>query len=154
MTFVGVALRDSLGSGTVGLSLIYCFTLSGLFQWIVRQSAEVENQMISVERITQLNSLEQEHDEGGPAPEGWPSSGSIEFKNVTMRYSEDSPLVLRGLNFFIESGEKIGIVGRTGAGKVCMLRVCVCLCVCMFVVRSIQGYYYCCLFATPLIPRS
>eukprot|EP00038_Savillea_parva_P027846 m.61790 g.61790 ORF g.61790 m.61790 type:complete len:1379 (+) comp8046_c0_seq2:397-4533(+) len=123
VTFVGVALRDSLGSGTVGLSLIYCFTLSGLFQWIVRQSAEVENQMISVERITQLNSLEQEHDEGGPAPEGWPSSGSIEFKNVTMRYSEDSPLVLRGLNFFIESGEKIGIVGRTGAGKSTLMEV-------------------------------
>jgi hypothetical protein len=118
VTFLGVYLRDDLGAGTVGLSLVYCFTLSGLFQWIVRQSAELENQMISVERVTELTKLAQEKDGGGPPPKGWPSSGRVEFKDVTMRYSEDGQLVLKGLSFSIKDAEKIGIVGRTGAGKV------------------------------------
>jgi len=123
VTLIGVYLRDELGSSNIGLSLVYCFQLSGLFQWIVRQSAEVENQMISVERIMGLSNLRQEKDDGEAPVAVWPSSGRIEFKNVTMRYSDELPLVLKGLSFVIEDGEKIGIVGRTGAGKSSLMEV-------------------------------
>jgi ABC-type multidrug transport system fused ATPase/permease subunit len=54
-------------------------------------------------------------------PEGWPQSGSINFQNYTMRYRENTPIVLKGLQIHIKAGEKIGIVGRTGSGK---LQIC------------------------------
>lgn len=48
--------------------------------------------------------------------EGWPSSGTLELKDVKLRYRPDLPLVLHGISASIKDGEKIGIVGRTGAG--------------------------------------
>lgn len=51
-------------------------------------------------------------------PEGWPKSGSITFQSYKMRYRENTPIVLNGLNFLIHAGEKLGIVGRTGSGKI------------------------------------
>jgi ATP-binding cassette subfamily C (CFTR/MRP) protein 4 len=77
--------------------------LSGLFQWIVRQSAEVENQMISVERIAECTKLPQEKDQGKSAPSGWPSSGSVEFQDVSLRYTDDGPAVLKNLSFKVSS---------------------------------------------------
>ncbi|CAH1383002.1 unnamed protein product, partial [Tenebrio molitor] len=50
-------------------------------------------------------------------PESWPSEGNVTFSSVSMRYSADKPLVLKQVNLIVQSGEKIGIVGRTGAGK-------------------------------------
>jgi len=58
----------------------------------------------------------------------WPEKSSIEFKNVSMRYREGLPLALKNLSFLIQPGEKVGIVGRTGAGKSSiiqlMFRIC------------------------------
>lgn len=51
-------------------------------------------------------------------PEGWPKSGAITFQNYKMRYRENTPIVLNRLNFLIQAGEKLGIVGRTGSGKI------------------------------------
>ena len=78
--------------------------------------------MISVERILEYGRLESEApaiNEGAAAllPDKWPSNGSVEFKHVNMRYSPDAPLILDDVSFLVEPGEKIGIVGRTGAGK-------------------------------------
>ena len=52
-----------------------------------------------------------------PPASPWPLHGAIEFKNVSVRYRPDLPLVLRDLSFSVKAGEKIGVVGRTGAGK-------------------------------------
>lgn len=52
-----------------------------------------------------------------PQPTSWPSRGEIRFKNVSLRYRPDLPLILKGLSFTINPGEKVGIIGRTGAGK-------------------------------------
>ena len=89
------------------------------FQWAVRQSAEVENQMTSVERVMEYTSLDQEPPkevEDRKPPEDWPSAGRVEFEKVSFGYSPETP-VLKNLNFVIEGTEKIGVVGRTGAGK-------------------------------------
>lgn len=50
-------------------------------------------------------------------PEDWPKRGAITFLDYKMRYRENTPIVLNGLSFFIQAGEKLGIVGRTGSGE-------------------------------------
>jgi ABC-type multidrug transport system fused ATPase/permease subunit len=97
-----------------------CFTLIGIQ---CRLSVDVETQMTAVERVLEYCSLDQEP----PAqvspdrrpPSSWPSCGRIVFDNVSMCHSTDihSPLALHHISITIESAEKMGIVGRTGAGK-------------------------------------
>ncbi|CAF1537136.1 unnamed protein product [Rotaria sp. Silwood1] len=99
------------------------FTLTYKNAIYFRQSVEVEIQMTSVERILEYCSLEQEPPNQLPSKyrsaTNWPSQGRIIFENVSMSHSKElhSPLVLHHISLIIEPGEKIGIVGRTGAGK-------------------------------------
>lgn len=90
--------------------------MTGLLQWGIRQWAELENQMTCVERILEYNTVESEN-KTGRRPTDWPSSGRIEYSNVTLSYQGTSTPVLKDLSFSIEPTQKIGIVGRTGAGK-------------------------------------
>ena len=117
----GVALSYILSVQQVGInaSVILPYAQQVLFQafgWVVRQLAEVENDMNSVERIVYYaRDLEQEppHDipESKPlAP--WPSEGKLEIKDVVLKYRPELPLVLKGLSMTVKGGEKIGIVGR------------------------------------------
>uniref|UniRef100_A0AAA9SF74 Multidrug resistance-associated protein 4 n=1 Tax=Bos taurus TaxID=9913 RepID=A0AAA9SF74_BOVIN len=119
VAFGSLILAKTLDAGQVGLALSYALTLMGMFQWCVRQSAEVENMMISVERVIEYTDLEKEAPweyQKRPLP-SWPHEGVIIFDNVNFSYSLDGPLVLKHLTALIKSKEKVGIVGRTGAGK-------------------------------------
>uniref|UniRef100_A0A087XBS8 Multidrug resistance-associated protein 4 n=1 Tax=Poecilia formosa TaxID=48698 RepID=A0A087XBS8_POEFO len=114
-----VLFRDGLEAGQVGLVLTYAVTLVGNFQWTVRQSAEVENMMTSVERVVEYTELESEapwETEKRPPPD-WPSEGAVTFDTVSFSYTADGPLVLKDVSAAIKPSEKLGIVGRTGAGK-------------------------------------
>ncbi|XP_044865818.1 ATP-binding cassette sub-family C member 4 isoform X4 [Mauremys mutica] len=119
VAFGSLLLAKTLDAGQVGLALSYAITLMGMFQWGVRQSAEAENLMISVERVMEYTELEKEApwESNKRPPAEWPSQGVIAFENVNFTYSLDGPLVLRHLSVLIKSKEKVGIVGRTGAGK-------------------------------------
>uniref|UniRef100_A0A8C5FS48 Cystic fibrosis transmembrane conductance regulator n=1 Tax=Gadus morhua TaxID=8049 RepID=A0A8C5FS48_GADMO len=117
LIYACVLLRDS--AGDVGLALSYAITLMGMFQWGVRQSAEVENLMTSVERVMEYTELESEapwETEKRP-PLDWPSQGLVTFDGVNFSYSADGPVVLRNMNATFLPREKVGVVGRTGAGK-------------------------------------
>jgi ABC-type multidrug transport system fused ATPase/permease subunit len=139
---LGVIVKNSVDSGILGLALVYMISLSGLFQYMVRQSALVETYMTSVERIlyygTQILTEEeyQQHGLGAyqhggtaapfnPASEAaaleanptWPANGALSAENLHCKYRADLPIVLNGVNFAVESGAKLGIVGRTGSGK-------------------------------------
>uniref|UniRef100_A0A8C7FJ75 Multidrug resistance-associated protein 4 n=1 Tax=Oncorhynchus kisutch TaxID=8019 RepID=A0A8C7FJ75_ONCKI len=112
-------LRDGLEAGAVGLVLSYAVTLLGNFQWTIRQSAEMENMMTSVERVVEYTELESEapwETQKHPPPE-WPSQGLITFDRVSFSYSSDGPVVLKDMKAMFRPKEKVGIVGRTGAGK-------------------------------------
>ena len=108
-------------SELVGFSLPLLLTLALSFQFMVRQSGEVEILMVSVDRVLKYCSLPQEPVSATPQQEpSFVSSGDrgvIEFRNVRFRYSDDLPFTLKDVSLTVRSGEKIGIVGRTGAGK-------------------------------------
>ncbi|XP_061266623.1 ATP-binding cassette sub-family C member 4-like isoform X3 [Bos javanicus] len=119
VAFGALILVESLDLGQVGLVLSLTLTVTGMFQWCVRQSAEVENMMISVERGIKYTDLEKEAPwelEYRPLP-SWPHEGEIDFYYINFRYSLDGPLVLKNLRVLTAPREKLGIVGRTGAGK-------------------------------------
>ena len=111
----------STQGGNVGLAITQSIGLTGMFQWGMRQSTELENQMTSVERVLEYSNVESEPPlESTPdkkPPDTWPEEGKIEFKNVSLRYDPAEAPVLKNLNFVIYPQEKVGIVGRTGAGK-------------------------------------
>ncbi|VEN61103.1 unnamed protein product [Callosobruchus maculatus] len=108
---------ETLG-GNIGLALTQAMGITGMFQWGMRQWSEMENQMISVERVQEYAVLQQETDEGKDQPPlNWPDEGKIEFDKMSLRYSPDDPFVLKEVTFVIQPKEKVGIVGRTGAGK-------------------------------------
>jgi ABC-type multidrug transport system fused ATPase/permease subunit len=122
-----VGIRFSIFPGQTGVTLSYILLVQQSFTWMVRQVAEVENNMNSVERVVHYaKEVEQEaaHEvKDSPAPADWPSRGEIVMKNVVMRYRPELPPVLKGLSMSLSPGEKIGVIGRTGAGKSSIMTV-------------------------------
>ncbi|KAF7941204.1 hypothetical protein BELL_1086g00010 [Botrytis elliptica] len=121
--FAGAFIVSSIGTidaGSAGLSLSYAISFTENVLWMVRLYSMNEQNMNSVERIKEYLDVEQEAaeyiEETEPA-KNWPSQGSVEFINYTTRYREDLDPVLRNVSFKIRPLEKVGIVGRTGAGK-------------------------------------
>jgi len=113
-------LFQALSAGIVGLCLVYSKVLTGSFQWCVRQSAQVESLMTSVERVMEYTHLEQENQPNNKTvaiPENWPKYGIITAEGLYYAHHPTLPYVLRKMNFCIRAEEKVGIVGRTGAGK-------------------------------------
>ncbi len=127
---LAAVLHRSLDPGLLGLSLTYALMLSGTFQWAIRQSAQTETLLTSVERLHHYTTLlpEEAEDEGRRVDDddeavyrrlspNWPNQGEVVVRNLHVRYREDLPIVLRNVTFVLPAGRKIGIVGRTGSGK-------------------------------------
>nr|AAN65348.1 multidrug resistance protein 1A [Macaca fascicularis] len=115
-----VISRHSLSAGLVGLSVSYSLQVTTYLNWLVRMSSEMETNIVAVERLKEYSETEKEApwqiQETAP-PSNWPQVGRVEFRNYCLRYREDLDFVLRHINVTINGGEKVGIVGRTGAGK-------------------------------------
>ncbi|KAI1286881.1 ATP-binding cassette sub-family C member 3 [Halotydeus destructor] len=110
---------DNLAA-TVGLSLSYALSATGALNILVTASADMENNLVSVERCVEYTKTPTEAEAGieetKPNP-SWPDNGVIQFKDYATRYRDGLDLVLKNLTFDVKAGEKVGIVGRTGAGK-------------------------------------
>ncbi|PNF26795.1 hypothetical protein B7P43_G17383, partial [Cryptotermes secundus] len=121
VTFSFLFLDRGPHGGDVGLAITQSIGLIGMIQWGMRQSAELENNMTSLERVLEYTSLESEPPLESPSDKkphrNWPNSGNIVFDEVVLAYSKDGPPVLKCVSFTVMSSEKVGIVGRTGAGK-------------------------------------
>lgn len=113
----------SVRPALAGLAITYALSVTGVLNWCIRQLADAETQIISAERLGHYANklaIEPPHETPAdmqPALAEWPQRGGIEFINLTMSYRPDLPSVLRGVTFSVAPGERIGIVGRTGAGK-------------------------------------
>ncbi|RUO95743.1 putative multidrug resistance-associated protein lethal(2)03659-like protein, partial [Jimgerdemannia flammicorona] len=121
--FACVASRSTQSPGLVGFSLSYVIQFLSQLQWAVRQTVEVEITFISVERMLSYTKLAPE----APCitslrpPQLWPDHAEVQFINMSLTYPGTSDPVLKNININIKPHEKIGIVGRTGAGKSSLL---------------------------------
>ncbi|XP_055640688.1 ATP-binding cassette sub-family C member 4-like [Toxorhynchites rutilus septentrionalis] len=119
--FSFLLLETSALGDKVGLVVTQITSLGSLLQFGIRQSANMFNHLIAVERLLEYKNLPAEEqppvDTALIQTKTWPSEGRIEFMKVNFRYFKDAPLVLRDLCLEVEPKQKVGIVGRTGAGK-------------------------------------
>ncbi|XP_052786369.1 multidrug resistance-associated protein 1-like isoform X1 [Mya arenaria] len=123
-------VSDELNGAQVGLSITYAVQITITLNLVVLAISEMEMNIVSAERVTEYTTLPSEAGwvlQKSKPPQDWPMTGSIEFKNYITRYREGLDLVLKGINCTINDGEKVGIVGRTGAGKssltLCLFRL-------------------------------
>lgn len=113
--------RFSVSPSISGLVLSYLVSITQTLLLAVRQVADTQNNMNSVERVhyyaTSIPEEAPAETTGLDLPASWPEQGRIKFENVEMRYRDGLPMVLQGFSIDIQAGERLGIVGRTGAGK-------------------------------------
>lgn len=114
-----VISRNTLDSGLVGLSISYALNVTQTLNWLVRMNSELETNIVAVERVSEYCEIENEArwiTDNRP-DDNWPQDGRVDFQDFKVRYRPGLDLVLHGITCNIQSSEKIGIVGRTGAGK-------------------------------------
>uniref|UniRef100_UPI003AAA51D4 multidrug resistance-associated protein 1 n=1 Tax=Centroberyx gerrardi TaxID=166262 RepID=UPI003AAA51D4 len=115
-----VMARENLSPGIMGLSISYALQLTASLTWLVRMSSEMETNIVAVEKVKEYSDTEKEaewtHQPSSLLP-GWPTDGYIDIRGLGLRYREDQDLAIRNITVTIQGGEKVGIVGRTGAGK-------------------------------------
>jgi ATP-binding cassette subfamily C (CFTR/MRP) protein 4 len=136
-TVASVALRGTISPALIGLSLSSVLSVTNAFQWAVRQSGELESSLISVERLMEYVDLPgiEKIDlalEDAPAASAdsptaaaaaaaldafWPSAGALSLRGVTLQYRAGLAPALSGISFEVPAGSRVGVVGRTGAGK-------------------------------------
>ncbi|KAF9934457.1 hypothetical protein FBU30_001950 [Linnemannia zychae] len=124
-----VAVRDSQQAARVGLAMSSVISLSGELQWAIRMSVEAAILMISVERMMEYSHTKPEisprhmcnPDGSSVVPNGWPSQAQVTFSDMSLTYPRGDGPVLKHISLKFKAGEKIGIVGRTGAGKSSMI---------------------------------
>ncbi|CAK6969621.1 multidrug resistance-associated protein 1 [Scomber scombrus] len=115
-----VIARASLSPGIVGLSISYALQLTASLTWLVRMSSEVETNIVAVEKVKEYSDTKKEAEwkhEASTLSPGWPTEGCIDIRGFGLRYRHDLDLAIRNITIKIDAGEKVGIVGRTGAGK-------------------------------------
>uniref|UniRef100_A0AAQ5Y5P3 ABC-type glutathione-S-conjugate transporter n=1 Tax=Amphiprion ocellaris TaxID=80972 RepID=A0AAQ5Y5P3_AMPOC len=113
--------RHELSPGIVGLAVTHSLQVTGILSWIVRSWTDVENNIVSVERVKEYENTTKEvapiSMEGCSLPAAWPSTGTLQFENFGLRYRKGLDWALKDISLSIQDREKVGIVGRTGAGK-------------------------------------
>ncbi|XP_014035059.1 ATP-binding cassette sub-family C member 3 isoform X2 [Salmo salar] len=122
--------KDKLNPGLVGLSVSYALLVTMSLNWMVRMTSDLESNIVAVERVKEYSETKTEAPwevEDKKPSSDWPSQGNVEFSDYSVRYREGLELVLKNLTLSVKGGEKIGIVGRTGAGKssmtLCLFRL-------------------------------
>lgn len=110
----------------VGVFLVHMISMNDELIAAAQSLTDFESQLVSYQRCLKVLEIPQEGlPESRKEIESWPSEGNIEFRNFSLKYRPTTEKVLKDLSFSIQSGEKIGVIGRTGAGK---STLCLALC--------------------------
>ncbi|KAI1414944.1 putative ATP-binding cassette transporter protein [Hypoxylon sp. FL1857] len=112
-----ILIAPEIDASLAGFGMAFALEFSGHVMWTIRHYANVELEMNAAERIVEYTELRTESLEGKKPPAAWPTEGRVEVNDLVVSYAKDLPPVLKGLTFTVERNERIGVVGRTGAGK-------------------------------------
>ncbi|ROT39327.1 ATP-dependent bile acid permease [Sodiomyces alkalinus F11] len=106
-----------MDAALAGFTLSFALEFSESVLWAIRNYASIELDMNAAERVVEYAELPTEDQGGEDPPATWPSEGRLEINDLVVSYADDLPPVLKGLTFHVEGKERVGVVGRTGAGK-------------------------------------
>ena len=109
--------RDSIDASLAGFALAFSLQYTSSIIWTLRGYSNLELDMNATERIIEYSRLDTEDQGGNEPPAAWPTEGKLELDGVVAGYAPDLPPVLKGLSFVVEKNQRVGVVGRTGAGK-------------------------------------
>lgn len=119
---LAVSQSDAVTAGWVGLTISYALSVTETFNWVLINGSNVEEQAVAVERVRETEKYTPQEGawtrpDTDPKGAKWLTQGSVEFDRLSLAYDQDLPKVLHNLSLKIEPGQKIGVCGRTGAGK-------------------------------------
>lgn len=118
MTVVAiVAVSGHVDAALAGFSLTFALRYSYRLTSLLQSMTSIELSFNAAERVIEYSEIETEPEDGRDPPAAWPAEGKIEVENLSVAYKDSLPPVLKNLNFTVKPGERIGIIGRTGAGK-------------------------------------
>jgi ABC-type multidrug transport system fused ATPase/permease subunit len=106
-----------IDASLAGFALAFSLEYTSAIIWTIRHYTNVELSMNAAERIIEYSNIKTESLDGADPPAAWPSEGRLEVKDLVVGYAPELPPVLKGLSFSVARNERIGVVGRTGAGK-------------------------------------
>ncbi|OKL62118.1 hypothetical protein UA08_02366 [Talaromyces atroroseus] len=112
-----IVSMPGMTASLAGFALSFILQCSDAIEFCLHQYADLELEMNAAERIIEYTELETEDQGGEDVPASWPSEGKIEVESLVVGYAPDLPPVLNGLTFEVQPNQRVGIVGRTGAGK-------------------------------------
>ncbi len=119
---LAISQRDTVSAGWIGLTISYALSITETFNWLLINSSLVEEHTVSIERIRETEKYTPTEGpwripESDPKDPKWLKDGALELTELTMSYAPELEPVLKGIDLSIEAGQKIGVCGRTGAGK-------------------------------------
>ena len=130
LSVIGKNPANTVFTSMAALAISYSLDTTQSLNWVVRMATDMETQIVSVERIQEYAELPSEapsHIEATAPQASWPSRGDIVIEDMSMRYRPELDPVLKHISLHIAPGEKVGVVGRTGAGKsslvLCLMRI-------------------------------
>ncbi|EKV04310.1 hypothetical protein PDIG_16670 [Penicillium digitatum PHI26] len=112
-----VVYLPGISASLAGFALSFALQYNAAITMALRQYANIELNMNATERVIEYSSIEMENQGGVDAPAAWPAEGHLEVHDLVVGYAPDLPPVLNGLSFSVEKNQRVGVVGRTGAGK-------------------------------------